>query len=932
MPYSFGGHGKITTTSVNVGGNTFTVKQPTASVAKLNTRYNTVYIPQLKSAGKYDMDITKQLYAFDLKRVKAGKNPVSQTEFINNYHALHTGKGFVQEHSGGGGGIGGFFSNVISDVGSLASGLNPVKAVPALVHEAAALSELPKDIGHVHSLEDVLGLPGIRDIPGAWTAKNALTGNFNEMWTHPVSTVIDVLPAASKLTDTIAAERLAVLNNAKYADVAKTALGNLNSIRADIDNMRRTNPNFDLNHAWATKAKLKQAEDEYAKIQEEIRNIPAPHGSALEAAVQGKPLKALSRASGLSKAASEAGKLLGTDAAIRTTARMYALKMNGEGLVLKETRLKYNNLMKAETRLHDLLIYTKKEVKDWYHAPFAQKELLTAREQYTIARAQFRDAVRKEWIAYIAKNFGKTLGEEYRFRTDEYGHLIDATGSPVSLKTLQSSPAERGRYTTLEGFSQRWGLQPWDVKAIMKEMDVGEGQILIPSYMTKALNLLNPSEKGGVSRFFDKATDVFRYSVVMRPQHFLHILSSNMMSTLLERGITPFLHAREAFKMVHSGKFPEGMERLSSFTSASSKADVFISVAQGKMLGRLYHDAVKVPNAYRHFEEFINNMFRAMNFLDGAAKGISKQDLARLNADYRKWGITLSPEHLAGLEAVRKTTISLDTMSPMERTILRNVIPFYSYQRFLINFLTRFPSDHPFRAAMLATIGRHESNDWATGLPTKFLDLLPLGGMDANGDMLTIDTKNANPFRSLNGYNPFTVAGFLSSLNPAMQFPLTMAGVNVITATPELYPELKVDPRTGDLVATHPHVLGQLITTFLPSTSALDVLTDFSGQYKNLTGRAKLKAFLNAAGAPFVPQTINVFQERLRFAHQQFNVGQQEATRFLNSGDVSENDFSRLPIRGKYLSPEQLQNLLDQLKAARAQQGSDTKLTNYLGS
>jgi hypothetical protein len=961
---------KLTAASVSSGGRSFGVKTPTDNVAKLNNRWNTQYIPQLKQAGVYNSDMAKQVYAYDLQRVKAHKAELSPQEFVNAYHTLHHGQALTAK-TGGGSGVGHFLSSAVADVGGLVSALNPFRAIPAMIQESAATFDAVMNAGRtvnqVHSLEDVLGLPGIRDIPGAYTASNLITGNFAQMANHPVSTVLDVLPVASKISEFAAAERLAMFKEVMPEKVlqANEALKNVNSIRQQIGQLKAENRKYAFGLQGDLNKAIKKYNDNLIDLPLEfkpnkagvVKRVAAPVGSPLEAAMRGRPLTALARETGVSKAISLASRTIGYDKANRVAASMYALKMRGEALLLKPTQDAFKEWQAKHTEIHDYLQYNKKELKGKYANPETKAKLETMQEEERQLAGRFQSALRKEWITQVGRIYGKVVGPEFGFKyiTTKDGDkvLVDKAGVELNPRNIGHAKDLRGRYSTLHEFARDWGVSDFDMKNLATAIFGGEdaaeagSMVLIPHYLSKNLKLLNTSEQGQMFREFNKLTNIFRYSVVMRPQHFIHILSARVLMTLLENpSAFTVKNMRTAWDDAKNGKFSQGVEKFSEFTSPQAQLEHAISQASGKTLARWWKAAAAPAHDFRFMEEFTNNFFNDLNFLAGDARGIKPQDLARLSATYKEWGITMSEKHLAGIESLRRTSMSLDTMTPIERTVIRNVIPFYAYQRMLLQFLTRFPADHPFRAAFLASIGRRENEDWATGLPQKFLDYFPLGSMDKNGNLQFIDTKNANPFRSLNGFNPFTVQGFYSELNPAIQVIPSIAGLNPVTATPELYPDTTIDLRTGNIISTRsqqtwlsPDILGKAVTTFLPPTDAIDAVFNFSGNYSNLKGDSKKRAFLAAVGVPFLPALggvlpapLNVPQQKLALAQKEFTEAQKKSTNALASGDLSGDEYAMYPVRGTYMKGADLQALLNKLKAIRAAQGSNDKLTQYLGN
>lgn len=865
--------------------NGLSIAHPTDPISRLNIRYNTQYIPGLQKSGNYNAGLASHVYSYDLSRLKHGQNPLSEAEFINAYHSLAKGVPLTAPKPSGGGGIGGFLNNIKNDVAGLVSGMNPVNLVPTIANEAGATLDLALHPGkygaQVHSLEDVLGLPGIRDVPGVYTARNVVGGHWQNIYEHPVSTTLDVLPAASEATKLLAPEEAAAV------------------------------------------------------------------GTTAEAMQEGKPLKAVSRATGLSDVMGSVAKKLGVSADIRNLSRIREVIRQGD-VVTNVAKSAFEKMTESQQAVADHLDVIKQEGQTTEHLD----KLSRLNHKYIVDRAKFIRAANVEWMAHFTA-YSQSAEDVLRGIANELGvdivpggkDGIDIGLQPGTRATKVTGPTHlksrvmnefNDRYVTMKKLARSWGVSGKNLKALETEVGVPLDSVVIPKYIDNAFNLLREGEKNTLLKGLEKTTDVFRYSVVTRPQHYLHILATSIMATVLEHGIAPFQYFNEARDMIRNpDHWPLGVDKKLFFSSDVNKANAILSNAQGGFLAKLWK-ASHIGNAaqaFRHFEEVTSNMFTAMNYLYGESKGLTDAEIRRIGPTYQTWHQTLSPEHLGGLEAVRKTMLDINGMSPVERTIIRNIVPFYAYERWLLRFLTRFPADHPFRAAFLASMGRLQEQEFAQNLPTKFMDILPLGSMDSKGNVSTIDTKNLNPFRSLNGYNPFTLAGFLSALNPALTAPFQAAGLNITTATPDLYPNLTVDPRTGALVATHPDLLPSLIESILPPTQAIDEAIGISSRYKTLKekgGAAYTKAIFSALGVPFLPVTYNMPEEEIKYAHNQFLSAGAEARNALKSGSASADTFTKLPVRGEFLTQSQLQSLLDQLKLVKKQQGTKARLTDYL--
>lgn len=138
-------------------------------------------------------DLASGLVRFDYQRALTGQSPLSEKETDEALQAYITGKPVQQEPGGN------LLTNAIRDVRDI--GLSIPKLPKALYSEAQAVlgGQLGKAPEGTSGIAGVLQSPGIRLIPGAYTASNLLQGNFGELERHPVFTLLDVLPAAEKV-------------------------------------------------------------------------------------------------------------------------------------------------------------------------------------------------------------------------------------------------------------------------------------------------------------------------------------------------------------------------------------------------------------------------------------------------------------------------------------------------------------------------------------------------------------------------------------------------------------------------------------------------------------------------------------------------------------------------------------------------------------
>jgi hypothetical protein len=182
----------------------------------------------------------------------------------------------------------------------------------------------------------------------------------------------------------------------------------------------------------------------------------------------------------------------------------------------------------------------------------------------------------------------------------------------------------------------------------------------------------------------------------------------------------------------------------------------------------------------------------------------------------------------------------------------------------IIRYAWSYPGDHPFRTAVLATIGRTELEDLGTGLPQTFLNSFFLGHPDKDGHVRAFTLGGMNPFRDVANY--MTLNGFLSGVNPVFATILNQVGVEPGRGT-NLYPNLRYDPETGRLAATAPNPLVNFLTNTIPQTGILTGLADRSSELQELfrmNPATAMRMLASSAGIPILFRDYELNAEQFK--------------------------------------------------------------------
>lgn len=277
----------------------------------------------------------------------------------------------------------------------------------------------------------------------------------------------------------------------------------------------------------------------------------------------------------------------------------------------------------------------------------------------------------------------------------------------------------------------------------------------------------------------------------------------------------------KALKMIMRDELPSELTRGARM-QAIETAEHGRYMLGGKTLGRLATEAegvamtsrsgikgvFKVRDALRKLSSTIDDMGRAVAYLGGSKRALRK-------------GFSAEDAKLLGLEHANKVLNGLDDMLPLERAIIRNLLPFYGWSKFMAQTVLSYPFDHPYRAAFVTALAREVEDDWVDGLPERFRSYFFFGDPTKipPGRIQGISAGFALP--EVGVANLFTVAGFLSRVAPQYQAMLRLSGSDEFGGGPELYPNLRFDPVTGREVWERPPLPQTIATSFAPQLEAV---------------------------------------------------------------------------------------------------------------
>lgn len=426
---------------------------------------------------------------------------------------------------------------------------------------------------------------------------------------------------------------------------------------------------------------------------------------------------------------------------------------------------------------------------------------------------------------------------------------------------------------------------------------------LLPKGIAKSLALMKSDVTSDIPFIgrYSRANRVFRFAVLTGPRHMAHVgLGGLVMGTAYEPGF--LTHMGTALKVMKEEFWPEVMGQHINEVDAGNVLDF----AAGKTRGRLAGAVMGLPQAMNRAEETITTMYKVAATLSAESRGLS---------------------HAEALDLANKMFVDVSNMSAFESVWVRSLAPFYAFTKHLLRYMSSFATDHPIRASILSNLANIQQQHFGNALPGTYQTLFFFGSPDAQGNNLAIDYRSLNPFRSM--YSVFSLSGMLSSLNPAFQATLQTAGVNTLSATPELYPTLHVDPQTGQLVATHDpkSVASNFLGAYVPETRAIDALVGLSDNYKYLRQTnpdAFARLVMSSLNIPFIPSSYNLTKEAQTLEIKRYKQAQKDVSSALSSNDFSTiSHYNQVPApawlasitHSQYVTPTELERIWGMLRS-----------------
>jgi len=280
----------------------------------------------------------------------------------------------------------------------------------------------------------------------------------------------------------------------------------------------------------------------------------------------------------------------------------------------------------------------------------------------------------------------------------------------------------------------------------------------------------------------------------------------------------------------------------------------------------------------------VDDFYRMVNYIDAYDNAVKK-------------GSSIADAERQAVTAVRENLQDWMSMTPVERSVIRSIFPFYGYMGHAMRFVLRYPLDHPLRTEMMTKLALAELED-QDHLPSRFLSMLFLGGTGPNGEQNAINAGPFNPFGEIASF--MSVQGVLGATNPVVSTLLEQAGI--VNGEAELYPSLRYDSTTGRLGAAGGNPITAMLHNTIPQSQVFTALMGVNEQYRDMAQRdpaAAIRYLGSGLTIPILWRNIQVDEEVMKAELARQAAQDKVRNEALKTGDWTE--ALNYPSLGAYL-------------------------------
>lgn len=307
-------------------------------------------------------------------------------------------------------------------------------------------------------------------------------------------------------------------------------------------------------------------------------------------------------------------------------------------------------------------------------------------------------------------------------------------------------------------------------------------------------------------------------------------------------------------------------------------------VGQPSKMSRANDGIKRATQKLYDFNGLFDDMYRVVSYWDEFEKATKK-------------GVTAERAAAQAVGETRKVLQDWMGMTPMERSVMKSIVPFYGFMSHAVRFVMQYPLDHPLRAEIISKLAMAEMEDM-NGMPKRFLSSLFFGEQDEKGKQNAFNLAPMNPFGDV--ANMLTIQGFLGATNPAITTALQMAGLEQGEA--ELYPSLRYDPETGRLAAKSTNPLLAALDNTIPQSGIVTAMLGLNAQFNETMQRdpaAANRFFLSSLTVPILWREYSIPQEQFKAEVARYEGQEVVKNQALKTGDW--NEALRYPNLQQYL-------------------------------
>lgn len=456
------------------------------------------------------------------------------------------------------------------------------------------------------------------------------------------------------------------------------------------------------------------------------------------------------------------------------------------------------------------------------------------------AAEQARKAETRQFINWLHKENVLVPGEELlgKIRQDTRVFAENNLGNSRSARAFEE--------TLL-----RDGYEKFDPKGFGLTYATPGGDFYIPKAYARTLRQLGYRDPSNLVKANNLVQGTFKRAVLFQPSFLFNNAVGNMMVAMMEAD-SPVSFAQDAYKAFkdtwgeRKGRITPGELRQGVASVDMTPSQQFQFSTGGKL---------------RQFLDQNSGVQRA-KWIESKWFGAN----ARLDDFWRSWAYIQEFRKTGDVDKAvqyaRQVFSDMDELTPLERNVIKQVIPFYSFQRHLFKFAGRYPVDHPIRTQVIAAAIRQQEEEG--DLPGRFKTMFWLGEPDENGEQWRVNLRSLNPFNDFG--NNLTLGGFLQNSTPLIKAPVEALGISDITGAPG-YTKRGYNPESGRYESGRDFSPRKFVGNFLPfvekGMDEFDIQTGESdGRYVPSREPTWLRGVTSVANIPLVPRVTNVDRER----------------------------------------------------------------------